>query len=277
MQATFDSNAHAFMDISSALTGTGTVSQSVMQRLKPTSFDSGFCGNFLPSQQIDATSYLQQLSQTSDSISASMSATNFHQSSGPGGFEQLFSYDSFRFQQDFKESSFLSENGSSHCGCQDNNWSNTPVKDGKSTIDLGGYKLDLNKKDSSITMTNKQTGETTRIWGDPHIDTNGTSGMFKGPMTFNLPDGTKVTVGTQPKGNVSYADNVTITRGNDAYVVNGLSELDSNPLTVERNHHGYELDAYTPDGYSLVPSRKGKGWIDPQTGRAPTSGDFSKH
>ncbi|MPW16740.1 DUF1521 domain-containing protein [Paraburkholderia sp. CNPSo 3157] len=266
MQATFDSTAHAFIDMSSAFTGTRALSQSVMQPFNPIPFEPGFGGNFMPSQEIDATSYSQQYSQTPHGISEQMSASNFHQSSGPFGFEQSFSYDSFRYQQDAPT-----------CGGQNNNWSNTEVKDGKSSIDLGDYKLDLNKKDSSINMTNKQTAETTRIWGDPHIDTNGTSGMFKGPMSFNLPNGTKVTVGTQSQGNVSYADNVTITRGNDAYVVHGLSEKDSNPLTVQHQHNGRQLDAETPDGYSLVSNGKGKGWIDPQTGRAPTAGDFSKH
>ncbi len=163
------------------------------------------------------------------------------------------------------------------------NWSNTQVNNNKASVDLGKYQLDFDKKDSSINMRDKATGDTTKIWGDPHIDMHdGTadkkSGMFNGPLTFNLPDHTKVTVGTKSSGNaaVSYADQVTITRGNDAYQVNGLSEKNSSGLTVDRSHNGRALDAATPDGYSLVANRNGKGWIDPATGKEPTAADFKR-
>jgi hypothetical protein len=159
---------------------------------------------------------------------------------------------------------------------QRNEWSKTQVQNNQASIDLGDYDLALNKSDSSISLTNEKTGNTTKIWGDPHITTNGTTGMFNGSLTFNLPDKTKVTVGTQAQGAVSYADQVTITQGNKAYVVNGLSQLDSNPLTVERSHNGPQLDQQTADGFTLVANKTGTGWINPLTGSAPTSADFSK-
>jgi hypothetical protein len=162
-------------------------------------------------------------------------------------------------------------------------WSNTPVKDNKTSVDLGAYQLNFDKKDSSITMRNNSTGDTTKIWGDPHIDLHDgtakkTSGMFNGPMTFNLPDNTKVTVSTASGGNsgITYADKVTITRGKDAYQVSGLSEKNSSPLSIERSREGRALDALTPDGYSLVANRSGSGWIDPNTGKEPTKADFAK-
>ena len=41
-------------------------------------------------------------------------------------------------------------------------------------IDLGdGYKLDINEKNSEMTIINEKTGEKTRIWGDPHVDVDG--------------------------------------------------------------------------------------------------------
>lgn len=146
----------------------------------------------------------------------------------------------------------------------------------KASIDLGNYTLDLNKSNSSMLLTNKQTGDTTRVWGDPHIDTNGMSATFNGPVTFNLPDRTKITVGTQAKGSVSYADQLTITNGNRAYTVSGLSQADKSPLSIQTSGNGRQLDRATPDGYSLVASRSGTGWIDPLTGRAPTAEDFSR-
>ncbi|MFM0673721.1 DUF1521 domain-containing protein [Paraburkholderia sediminicola] len=153
-------------------------------------------------------------------------------------------------------------------------WSNTAVSGNKSSIDLGNYKVNLNKSDSSILLTDKKTGETTKVWGDPHIDSNGKSSMFKGPLTFDLPGGTKMTVGTQGNGNVTYADRLTITNGNNAYQVNGLSEKNSSPLTVQRTGNGRQLDAQTPDGYSIAPNSHGKGWVDAQTGKAA---DFTNH
>ena len=185
----------------------------------------------------------------------------------------------FKFDQTTQSISYHSDGrnkpgNDTNCNNAHAAWSTTAVKDNKSTIDLGNYKLDLNKKDSSVLLTDKKTGETTKVWGDPHIDSNGKSTMFKGPLTFDLPGGTKVTVGTQGSGNVTYADKLTITNGNNAYVVNGLSEKDSSPLTVQRTGNGRQLDAQTPDGYAVAPNRHGKGWVDAQTGKAA---DFTNH
>jgi hypothetical protein len=163
-------------------------------------------------------------------------------------------------------------------------WTNTDVSNNQSSINLGDYKLDLNKADSSMVVTNTKTGDTTKVWGDPHIDqhantANKTSDMFNGPMTFMLPDNTKITVGTQAAKNnpsVSFADDLTITRGNQAYQVKGLSEQDSAGLTVQKSYDGRALDAATPDGYTIQAKRDGSGWIDPTTGQQPTGNDFKK-
>lgn len=165
----------------------------------------------------------------------------------------------------------------------DTQWTNTAVNNNSASIDLGNYKLNFNKADSSMTMTNAKTGDTTKIYGDPHIDQHANSGskssaMFNGPLTFKLPDDTKITVGTQAAKNnpkISYADDVTITRGNQAYAVKGLSEQNSAGLTVQKSRDGRQLDAATPDGYTLEAARNGKGWIDPTTGKQPTQSDFN--
>ncbi|WP_144142622.1 DUF1521 domain-containing protein [Paraburkholderia sp. BCC1884] len=176
------------------------------------------------------------------------------------------------------------------CGCNDSGrvdatqWSNTPVSGNKSSIDLGDYKLDFSKGDSSMLLTDKKTGDTTNIYGDPHLvqhanSGNKTSAMFNGPMTFMLPDNTKVTVSTQAAKNnpsVSYADKVTITRGNQAYQVTGLSQENKAGLNVQKSNDGRTLDAATPDGYTVVAARNGTGWVDPATGKQPTADDLKK-
>jgi hypothetical protein len=232
-------------------------------------FAPGSRSDFTPGYRSSQTDFAQC---ASNSQVTSERTASFRQSSNSQHYDQAFVSQRTRTEQSVRNT-YDRQNDR----CQKDNWSNTPVKGNKSSIDLGDYKLDLNKADSSIMLTNKKTGDTTKVWGDPHIDTNGTSNMFKGPLTFDLPNGTKATIGTKADGNVTYADKVTITRGNDAYVVNGLSEKDKNPLTVTRSNDGRRLDAQTPDGYSLVANRNGKGWVDPQTGRAPTAADFSSH
>lgn len=176
------------------------------------------------------------------------------------------------------------------CGCDDSSkteqaqWTNTPVANNKTSVDLGDYKLDFSKSNSSMLLTDKKTGDTTNIYGDPHIEqhangTNKTSAMFNGPMTFMLPDNTKVTVSTQAAKNnpsVSYADQVTITRGNQAYQVTGLSQENQAGLSVQKSKDGRALDAATPDGYTIVAARNGTGWVDPTTGKQPTADDFKK-
>jgi hypothetical protein len=177
-------------------------------------------------------------------------------------------------------------------GCKDSGktnqtqWTNTEVTNNKASINLGDYKLDFNKSDSSMVMTNAQTGDKTKIYGDPHLtqhatgaDSNSTTAMFNGPMTFMLPDNTKVTVGTQTAANnksVSYADQVTITRGNDAYQVTGLSQENKAGLSVQKANNGRALDAATPDGFTLNANKDGSGWINPATGKEPTKAEIAK-
>ncbi|CAN7765235.1 DUF1521 domain-containing protein [Caballeronia sp. LjRoot34] len=163
-------------------------------------------------------------------------------------------------------------------------WSDTAVCNNKASIDLGNYKLDFNKADSSMVMTNTKSGDTTKIFGDPHLTqhanaANSSTAMFNGPMTFVLPDKTKVTIGTQTAANnkdVSFADQVTITHGKQAYQVTGLSEQNQAGLSVQKSNNGRALDAAAPDGYTVKAARGGSGWIDPTTGKEPTPDNIKK-
>lgn len=139
-------------------------------------------------------------------------------------------------------------------------------------IDLGNYTLDLNKADSSFVLTNKATGETTRIWGDPHFEINGQQiGMFKGPMTLNLDDGTKITI--YPKSstdgkNVSYTNQLVITRGDRALGVTGLDQQTGDPLNIAQTPVGGRLiDLLAPDGTEVYENAGGQGassWLELQ-------------
>ncbi|MFL9961116.1 DUF1521 domain-containing protein [Paraburkholderia sediminicola] len=309
MQTTIDRSSFAsYSQTQSSFAASSASYRSTMQSSSSKSFATGNRENSVANQQLSVASYSQQCSRSPNGKSASMSTATFQQISGksdrsdPCGSRknsrcntetmdnknhcssqnsnwsnaQVNNEKSHYSSQNFKCSNTQVKDNKRNCSDQQSNWSNTQVQNNKASIDLGNYSIDLNKSNSSLLLTDKQTGSTTKISGDPHIDTDGTAGTFKGSLTFDLPDHTKVTVGTQALGSVSYADQVTITQGNKAYVVNGLSQIDSNPLTVESSHNGRQLDQQTPDGYTLAANSAGTGWIDPQTGRAPTAADFSK-
>ncbi|MDR5760164.1 DUF1521 domain-containing protein [Caballeronia sp. LZ035] len=161
-------------------------------------------------------------------------------------------------------------------------WSDTGVNNNQSSIDLGQYKLDLDKAHSSMMLTDKTNNIATKVWGDPHIDFNSgsgnqTSGMFNGSLTFDLPDNTTIGVHTQPiDGGVSLADSLTITRGNQAYNVTGLSEQNPAPLSVERSNNGFAAWQNQPqDGPHLMATNSGTGWVNEQTHQMAKASDFN--
>ncbi|MEJ6871894.1 DUF1521 domain-containing protein, partial [Bradyrhizobium japonicum] len=73
-----------------------------------------------------------------------------------------------------------------------------------------------------------QTGHVTVIHGDPHVDADGDGKDdfdFKKDMTFQLDDGTKITVDTVDIGKgKTMASKLTITNGDNAMVVEGLGD-----------------------------------------------------
>ncbi|CBL47344.1 Hypothetical protein HDN1F_37610 [gamma proteobacterium HdN1] len=125
----------------------------------------------------------------------------------------------------------------------------------------------LDENSSELILTNKATGEKSRIWGDPHFDTTGDGKNmvdFKGTATLNLEDGTKITINTRPdpnNPNVTYASQLTITNGHNAISVNGLDAITKGDLEIQQHQAGAILDLITPDGVSLYENDKGPGWL----------------
>jgi len=151
--------------------------------------------------------------------------------------------------------------------------------DGKASIDLGdGYTLKLNENSSEATITNANTGETTRIWGDPHVEVDGKHAFdFYETTTFTLDNGTKITVDTQAapdNPNVFYSEKLTITRGDQAVVVEGLSELEKGDLSITLGGDAEALDAAQHDGFVLEENATGAGWRSSYTGEVATQKDL---
>lgn len=150
---------------------------------------------------------------------------------------------------------------------------------GAAHVDLGdGYHLEINEANSEINIFDAQ-GDRTQIWGDPHVNVNGQHiGDFYGATTFELKNGTKITIGTEPwKGNPNayVASQVTITRGEHALVIGGVSQNQLGDLSLSMSENGYQLDAATADGLVVNEKANGAGWTSSITGQDVTQSDFN--
>jgi hypothetical protein len=158
-------------------------------------------------------------------------------------------------------------------------WTASTGAEGQASIDLGdGYSLQLDENSSSATITDANTGETTQIWGDPHVNVNGEHQFdFYGTTTFTLPNGTKITVDTQQSQSnpdVYYAESLTITKGSQGMTVTGLSEQTKGDLAITMGQDGRALDSQTADGYVLNEKTDGSGWTSAYTGQDATQADL---
>ncbi|QTD46143.1 DUF1521 domain-containing protein [Ottowia testudinis] len=167
------------------------------------------------------------------------------------------------------------------CAKSDAQWKVSNPGNGTAKVDLGKYELQMDEKNSQIKIINKQNGEVTNIWGDPHIDWNKdgkTDANFWGTTTFQLEDGTKITIGTEPfknNPNEYLSSEVTVTRGDHAMKITGLSQNELGDLKVEyADRGGQALDWATPDGFVVRENPNGEGWINAATGKLADQKDF---
>ncbi|MEJ2608579.1 MAG: DUF1521 domain-containing protein [Candidatus Thiodiazotropha sp.] len=161
-------------------------------------------------------------------------------------------------------------------------WTVSQGKNGTATIDLGDtYELELNENKSQIIVRNKVTCEETNIWGDPHIDWNKdgkTDANFWEKSTFQLEDGTKITIDTEKfKNNDMYvANDITITKDDKMIQVTGLSQNEKGDMQIHQsNTGGYLTDLLVTDGFVVKENACGEGWINPETGKVATQEDFN--
>lgn len=159
-------------------------------------------------------------------------------------------------------------------------WTASLQGESRASIDLGdGYSLQLDERNSEITIFNEETGETTRIWGDPHVDIDGKHSFdFWGTTTFTLENGTKITIDTEQWGgnpNAYVASQVTITKDNQAIVVDGISQNQIGDLSVSMSNNGRLVDAMTRDGFVLHENATGSGWRSELTGQVATQDDLN--
>ncbi len=145
-------------------------------------------------------------------------------------------------------------------------------------IDLGdGYRLEIDERSSQIMILNDKTGEKTRIWGDPHVEIDGKHAYdFWGTTTFTLENGTKITINTEQWGgnpNAYVASQLVITKGDNAIIVDGVSQNKLGDLSVSMSNNGEMIDAVTRDGYTLHENATGGGWRT-EAGTVATQADL---
>jgi hypothetical protein len=128
---------------------------------------------------------------------------------------------------------------------------------GKVVFENNNYKIACDDNNTAH-ITNKLTGETYEIWGDPHVNIDGVHSFdFWGRTTFNLEDGTKVTIQTVPwsgdaSGQATIASKVTITNGDYGVVISGVDSNTTGDLAFEEYVGlGGLVDLATADGNEL--------------------------
>lgn len=221
------------------------------------------------------------------SVSASPSAFNFGQAAEGAAFvlaagivgRAFNPLDSGRFAFAQMASTWLVSAMSAQSPQPQAQWTATSGADGQADIDLGdGYSLSLNEANSEINIVNANTGETTQIWGDPHVNVDGQHVFdFSGTTTFELANGTKITINTEQYAqnpNAYVASQLTITKGAQSIVVDGISQNQLGDLSISMGNDGYALDAATRDGFVLEENGEGSGWLSSYTGEVATQADL---
>jgi phosphoheptose isomerase len=93
------------------------------------------------------------------------------------------------------------------------------------SVNTGEYTITASTKDDgSLTITNNQTGQSTEVWGDPHIKVNGqdTADFQTGPLNIQLQDGTVVHIDpTALQNGVAHIGQVSITKGDQSVEMGG--------------------------------------------------------
>jgi hypothetical protein len=122
---------------------------------------------------------------------------------------------------------------------------------------------------NEVTIYNKNTGESYRVWGDPHVDVDGQHAFdFWGQTTFVLDDGTRVTFATTPweggNNGATVTSEITIVDGGGDYVshIEGIDTNTQGDLSfAEVTVDGAALDVDVREGNTIFENENGSGFF----------------
>jgi Domain of Unknown Function (DUF1521) len=126
--------------------------------------------------------------------------------------------------------------------------SGEPFKVDGNTVDTGRYCITAsNEEGGRLEVTDKQTGKKFKVWGDPHIETGDgdKTDFHRKAATFELPDGTKITIDPTDGKGKTFIEKVAITRGDQAVEMTGFR---GNLKTELKSGQGRALDQQYDDG-----------------------------
>ena len=129
--------------------------------------------------------------------------------------------------------------------------SGEPFKVNGNSVDTGRYCITAsNEEGGRLEVTDKQTGKKFKVWGDPHIETGDgdKTDFHKKAATFELPDGTKITIDPTDGEGKTFIEKVAITRGDQAVEMTGFR---GNLKTELKSGQGRALDQQYDDGTVL--------------------------
>lgn len=135
--------------------------------------------------------------------------------------------------------------------------SNITVRDGK--IDTGRYEVEV--KDDEVWIRDRHTNTWVKLWGDPHGETSdGDKFQFHENCTFDLPDGTKISIKTTPKDGqgIAYIDSVAVMNDKQAVEVTGVHDGKAGTQMGAITNNVAALDAKYADGTVLTVGPQGQ-------------------
>ena len=141
----------------------------------------------------------------------------------------------------------------------------TSMQGGTAVFENDNYRITAGDN-NEINIFNKHTGERYQVWGDPHVNVDGQHAFdFWGTTTFQLDDGTKLTIETTPwakDAKATLASTVTITNGDYGVRISGVDTNTAGDLKIdEAAGWGELLDTVTDDGNLIQENPTGKGFL----------------
>jgi len=155
--------------------------------------------------------------------------------------------------------------GSASCVAGNPTHASTEMVGGQVRFENDNYRITAGD-DNTVTIFNKHTGETYQAWGDPHMNVDGQHAFdFWGTTSFQLEDGTKVTIETTPwekNDAMTLSSKVTITNGDYGVQISGVDTNTRGDLKFdEAGRFGSVLDAVVADGNVLHENPAGAGFV----------------